>query len=205
MSSCNQVVWSSYKEQCLIADSAGKMYWAAARKITEGHKVHSHAPSLFLTPTRSLLYYEIVGLQTSNFLTFPFSKTVHLYWWQCSRGHSTAVVKLRFRAIARARWWGMERKVQSSLNLTLHDTHRIQGQCETILWHLKSSLPLCSRLLWSLCLFLPAVLSFCVFPQCLHFEPNSINLSGKLQMFWLNYANHGEIKLQKAWSPSFIS
>lgn len=115
------MVWSSHKEQCLIADSAGKTNWAPARKITEGHKVHSHAPSLFLPPTLSLLYYEIVGLQTSNFLTFPFSKTVHLYWWQCSRGHSTAVVKLRFRAIPRARWWGIERKVQSSLNLTLHD------------------------------------------------------------------------------------
>lgn len=86
--------------------------------------------------------------------------------------------------------------------------HRTQGQCETILWHVKSSLPLCS-------LFSPPLISmsvspllpclFCVFPPRLHFEPDSINLSGKLQMFWVNYINHGEIKLQKAWSSRFIS
>lgn len=44
--------------------------------------------------------------------------------------------------------------------------------------------------------FSPAVLSFR--HQCLHFEPNSINLSGKLQMFWVNYVNDKEIKTAKS-------
>lgn len=50
--------------------------------------------------------------------------------------------------------------------------------------------------------FSPAVLSFC--HQCLHFEPNSINLSGNLQMFWVNYVNDKEIKTAKKFSLYFI-
>lgn len=104
---------------------------------------------------------------------------------------------------------GEEEKGTKFIKIWHHTSlHRLQGQCETILWHLKSSLPLCSLfsppLIFMSC-FSPAVLSFGAFPRCLHFEPNSINLSGKLQMFWVNYVNHREIKLQKAWSSLFIS
>ena len=54
----------------------------------------------------------------------------------------------------------------------------------------------------------PAVLSFSVFPQCLHFEPDSINLSGKLQMFWAELCkprrNKAAEKKSMAFSLYFI-
>lgn len=57
--------------------------------------------------------------------------------------------------------WGMKRKVQSSLksDTTPHGT-RTRGQCETISWHLKSSL---------LPLFSPPLIFMSVSPSCLVF------------------------------------
>lgn len=117
-----------------------------ARKTNEGRKVYS-PHILSRSPSLCLRF-----LQTSNFLTFPFSKSVHLCWWECSKEHNTAVVKLWF-------WlhpsiWGYrelmvsdEGKEKGTKFITIwHQIllYRIQGQWETILWHLKSSLPLCS-------------------------------------------------------------
>lgn len=122
---------------------------------------YPHAIYLFLPPSA---FSEIVWLQTSNFLTFPFSVSVHLYWWQCSGGHNSAMVKLilttsEHSGLQRAGGKGWSEGVRYKI---WHHTllYRIRGQCETILSHLKSSLPLCSLLHSSLCLFLPCCLVF---------------------------------------------
>lgn len=79
-----------------------------SRKTTEGHKVYSpHILSLSL-PSSVCFFcrHQISWL-------FPFSKSVHLYWWQCSRRNNTAVVKHWFCVhqkiqcyVTVGEWWG---------------------------------------------------------------------------------------------------
>lgn len=97
-------------------------------------------------------FSETVVLQTSNSLTSPFSKRVHLYWWQCCGvaqhcdSHTVSDYRDLMGSKAKRR-----RKVWSWLQ-------RIRGQCETTLWLLHSSLSpfgLCSLFLSSVCLSLP--------------------------------------------------
>lgn len=158
-----------------------------ARKTTEGHDgaLSPHPLSVSLPPLFFFFF-----LQTSNFLTFLFSKSVHLRWWQCSRRHDTAVVTLWFRLHQDSQRYreatGRRRRGAKFIqNLTPHTAARDSGT----VWNYFVTSQILSPPLFSPPLIFmsaspPAVLSFSVFPQCLHFEPDSINLSGKLQMFW---------------------
>ncbi len=112
-----------------------------------------------------------------------------------------------FGAVESRRWAiGRKRKAQSSWKSDASHRCTVFRDNVKLFCDISNPLPLFSVLSSHLHVcFSLAVLSFCAFPQCLHFEPNSINLSGKLQMFWVNYVNHGEIKLQKARRSCFIS
>lgn len=135
------------------------MNWVPARKTSEGHTASSpHILMHSLSVSLPLCAFsDIVGLQTSNFLIFPFSKSVHLYWWQCRGGRNTAAVKFRF--------W-LYQNTQGYRVSCMPVCTGFKGQCDTILWQLKSSLPLCSLLLSSLCLFLPCCLVFSEYFLC---------------------------------------
>ena len=165
--------------------------------------IPSRSPSL-------CFFFFFFFLQTSNFLTFLFSKSVHLYWWQCSRRHNTAVVTLWFQLHQDSRCDRERRgggEVQSS---SRSDTsHGCTEFRDSVKLFCDISNPLSPFVLSASHLYVcfsPAVLSFSVFPQCLHFEPDSINLSGKLQMFWAELCKPRRNKAAKstAFSLYFI-
>lgn len=118
--------------------------------------------------------------------------TVHSRARRCS-GQSQILTA--FGAGGGEGWRGRRKKVYVDQNLTLHE----HGGSVELFCDISNPLSaLCSLLLWSSCLFLPP-------PSCLAayflsvftLNPASINLSGKLQMFWVNYVNHREIKTAK--------
>lgn len=166
--------------------------------MTEGHKVYSPhtlslCPSFCLLSLRPL-YFKRLSIYTDD----------NDVGW-----HNTAAVKLEnilgLLGPDGLQWKGGER-YQVHPVLTSHnavqDLRTVWNYFETSQSFFSSPLFAalsCPRL--HVC-FSPAALSFC--HQCLRFEPNSINLSGKLQMFRVNYVNYKGIKLQKVWSPRFI-
>lgn len=155
-------------------------------------------------------FSEIVGLQTSNFLTFPFSEcpliliteqqrspdrsgqTLYFFFFFASSEHSD---------LQRAGGEGMERRKKGARFIKIRAAHRgsVKLFCD-----ISTPLPLLFSPPLIFVSVSPLLSCLCVFSLYLHFEPNSVHLPGKLQMFWVNYGNHKEVKLKDHWASALF-